>query len=156
MTQPRNDGLSDHAQQALAYLEQVLFLQSQAAALEEKLKMAGMRSFSLPSSSDCSKAKVTHSLPEEAPFELAVRDKDQLEKELAGLLAQLEPLKEQAKRIIRKSTILLHRRIMLLHYIVGDPWALVAQLVSRTDRQVYRLRKEALEMITLPEDAIWL
>ena len=30
------------------------------------------------------------------------------------------------------------------------------RLVSRTDRQVYRLRKEALEMITLPEDAIWL
>ena len=156
MEQSRNNDLSDHARLALRYLNQVHFWQSQADGLKERLQLMEMQSLALPSPSDCSQEKVSRSLSQEAPYESSIVKKDLLEKELAELTSRLVPLKEQATQIVKQHTTLIQQRILLLHYIKGYPWNLVAMMVTRTDRQVYRLRKEGLEMIILPDNAIWL
>ena len=156
MEQSRNNDLSDHARQALDYLEQVRFWQSQIDGLKEKLNNAETQSLSLPSSSDYSEEKVCRSLSEEASFESVIAHKELLETQLAEMTARLAPLKEQAVQIIRRQTTFIQQRVLLLHFIDGYPWSLVAVIVSRTERQVYRIRIEALEQIILPEDAIWL
>lgn len=156
MEQNRNNDLSDHARLALEYLEQVHFWQSQADGLKEQIGMQKLRSLSLPSPSDCSPEKVSCSPAQDAPFESSVGHMDLLERELAELTARLEPLKAQAVRIVKQHTTLIQQRVLLLHYINGYPWGLVASMVSRTDRQVYRIRLEALEQVVLPKDAIWL
>lgn len=152
----RNNDLSDHARLALDYLDQIRFWQSQIDGLKEKLKNAETQSLSLPSSSDYSEEKVCRSLSEEASFESVIAHKELLEKHLAEMAARLAPLKEQAAQIIKQQTTLIQQRVLLLHFINGYPWSLVATMVSRTERQVYRIRIEALEQIVLPEDAIWL
>ena len=152
----RNNDLSDHARLALSYLEQVHFWQTQIDGLKEKLKFAETQSLSLPSSYDYSEEKVCRSFSEEAPFESVIAKKDLLKEHLAEISARLAPLKEQAAQIIRQHTTFIQQRVLLLHFIDGYPWSLVAMMVSRTERQVYRIRIEALEQILLPEDAIWL
>ncbi|MBR3428627.1 MAG: hypothetical protein IKG87_00860 [Clostridia bacterium] len=152
----RNNDLSDHARLALNYLEQVHFWQSQIDGLKEKLELAETQSLSLPSSSDFSGEKVCRSFSGEAPFESAIAKKDLLKEHLTEISARLAPLKEQAAQIIRRHTTFIQQRVLLLHFIDGYPWSLVAMMVSRTERQVYRIRIEALEQILLPEDAIWL
>ncbi len=156
MEQSRNNDLSGHARLALDYLEQVHFWQSQIDGLKEKLKNTEMQSLSLPSSSDYSEEKVCRSLSEEASFESVIAHKEVLEKQLADMIDRLEPLKEQATQIVRQHTTPIQQRVLHLHFIDGFPWSVVAIMVSRTDRQVYRIRIEALEQIILPEDAIWL
>ena len=79
-----------------------------------------------------------------------------MKEHLTELSARLAPLKEQATQIIRRHTTRIQQRVLLLHFIDGYSWKLVAMMVSRTERQVYRIRIEALEQILLPEDAIWL
>lgn len=152
----RNNDLSDHARLALNYLDQVHFWQSQIDGLKEKLEIAETQSLSLPSSSDYSDEKVCRSFSEEAPFESVIAKKDLLNEHLTELSARLAPLKEQAAQIIRRHTTRIQQRVLLLHFIDGYSWKLVAMMVSRTERQVYRIRIEALEQILLPEDAIWL
>lgn len=150
----RNNDLSDHARLALDYLDQIRFWQSQIDGLKEKMKNAETQSLSLPSSSDYSEEKVCRSLSEEASFESVIAHKELLEKQLAEMAARLAPLKKQAAQIIKQQTTLIQQRVLLLHFIDGYSWSLVATMVSRTERQVYRIRIEALEKIILPEDAI--
>lgn len=159
MTQRRNSNpssLSVHAEKVLAYLEQVYRRQLDAERLQRSIELMSDQAVSVPSASAAHDIKIQSLRSEEAPFISSVSEKDQMERELRELTEELEPLKSQALQIIRQQTGLLQRIVLTWHFIHGFPWKAVAMRVDRTERQVYRLRNEGLEMIVLPEDAIWL
>ena len=151
-----NLALSEHGQEAYAWLQQVRDLKMDIQRLDEAIEETNMKMTSIPSSSAFSGTKVQASQPKGAGYEQLVAAKDYMERERQKEQEQFDRLKEQATKVIWQYTAYPHRMLLLWYFLEGFTWKWVGTRIDRTERSVYRIRNEALEKIVLPDDAIWL
>ncbi|MBR7173757.1 MAG: hypothetical protein IKD50_04940 [Clostridia bacterium] len=139
----------------LEYFRQIRDLSEEVTAMNQLLQDLKSRTNDLPSPSANMGARVQVSQIDSAHYESAVDRKQDLEAELRERAGLLESLKDQAKRIIQEQCRGKDRMILMLHFIQGATWVETANACFYTERHVYRLSRELLSRITLPEDAIW-
>ena len=138
-----------------AYFRQIEDLTEEVNALATRKMILESRAYSLPSPSANMNARVQVSLRDSGLHESYVDAKEDLNAELQARSNELESLKRQAERIIRDHFHGKERMVLILHYIDGETWKATAQACNYSERHIYRLGKEMLSRITLPDDAIW-
>ena len=139
----------------LKYFRQIEDLAEEVNALASRQRCLEARAYSLPSPSADLGARVQVSRPDSALHESCVDAKEDLNAELRARSSELESLKKQAGQIIRDHFRGRERMVLILHYIDGETWKATAQHCNYSERHIYRLGKEMLSKVVLPDDAIW-
>lgn len=156
----RNDGwlntaLSDHAKEVLLYLEQVNLLSKRIQNLRNLISMVDGRMVSPRSPSVLTGAAVHVSPVQDMRVESSMDRKANLQQKLRSLQELYGHLCAQATEIVRTCADDRYINVLDYHFLQGLSWEETAMTLAYAVRHVYRLRNEALEMIQLPEDAIW-
>ena len=137
------------------YLKQGRLLDLQINYHLEKLSKLRQTAYTI-SSPQISGTKVQNANRKEAPFERALERIEAMEEKINQEIDLLVDLKTQIEGVISQLDCDEYRMVLTYKYLEGKKWEEIANLLNAGQTTVRRWNREALALLKMPEDPIYI